>query len=243
MDFSLQRDGFVIAEEVLDTATVGELSRAVDELPRHHRSGARNLLTDSAVLAEMARAVPVKRLADEVLGVGSFPVRALLFDKTTDANWMVPWHQDTAVAVTERVEVPGFIGWSVKDGVPHVHPPAAILERMATLRIHLDDCGPDSGPLKVIPGSHRDGRLSRERIEWWKTHGEVVECHVPACGALLMRPLLLHSSSPARKPSHRRVLHLEFAAERLPGGLHWAAESAFGGTENLSLLTSAATNH
>lgn len=170
-----------------------------------------------------------------VLGKGARPVRALLFDKTPDANWKVPWHQDLSVAVAERRDVGGFTGWSLKEGVWHVQPPADLLGRMITLRLHLDDCGPDNGPLKVIPGSHREGRLSRERIEWWKTRGEVVECHVQAGGALLMRPLLLHSSSPATKPSHRRVLHVEFAAEPLPEGLRWAEESSSATTEDLSL--------
>jgi hypothetical protein len=36
-----------------------------------------------------------------------------------------------------------------------------------------------------------------------------------------MRPLLLHASSPAQRPGHRRVIHLEFAAGELPGGLEW----------------------
>jgi hypothetical protein len=41
-------------------------------------------------------------------------------------------------------------------------------------------------------------------------------------GIVLMRPLLLHASSPARAPGHRRVIHLEFAADPLPGSLRWA---------------------
>jgi hypothetical protein len=37
-----------------------------------------------------------------------------------------------------------------------------------------------------------------------------------------MRPLLLHASAAAKNPRHRRVIHLEWAAEELPGGLQWA---------------------
>jgi hypothetical protein len=36
-------------------------------------------------------------------------------------------------------------------------------------------------------------------------------------------PLLLHASSSARRPEHRRVIHLEFAAEARPDGLPWMA--------------------
>jgi len=55
----------------------------------------------------------------------------------------------------------------------------------------------------------------------WKAAGQEVEACVPAGGLLLMRPLLLHASSPARRPGHRRVIHLEYAAGGLPGGLSW----------------------
>ncbi len=46
-------------------------------------------------------------------------------------------------------------------------------------------------------------------------------CVLPRGGALLMRPLLLHASSPATGPGHRRVLHIEYASGPLPGGLKW----------------------
>ena len=38
---------------------------------------------------------------------------------------------------------------------------------------------------------------------------------------MLMRPLLLHASSSSSKPEPRRVIHLEYAADDLPGGLEW----------------------
>jgi hypothetical protein len=80
-------------------------------------------------------------------------VRILAFDKTPETNWGVPWHQDRTVAVKRRVEADGFGPWSVKAEVPHVAPPQALLEAMFSLRLHLDDCGPDNGPLKIISGS------------------------------------------------------------------------------------------
>jgi hypothetical protein len=43
--------------------------------------------------------------------------RATLFDKSPTANWLVVWHQDTALPVQERREAPGWGPWSVKDGV------------------------------------------------------------------------------------------------------------------------------
>ena len=178
-------------------------------------------MQNSEAVAALAIAGPIKALADAALGADAFPVRGLLFDKAPAANWKVPWHQDTAIAVAERVETVGLIGWSVKDGVTHVHPPVAILEHMVALRIHLDDCGPDNGPLRVLPGSHRDGKLDDAAIDHWRQTTAEVSCCAASGDVLLMRTLLLHASSPAKSPSRRRVIHLEYACDTLPAGLKW----------------------
>jgi len=150
-------------------------------------------------------------------------VRALLFDKSPTANWGVPWHQDLAIAVAGTREVPGFGPWSVKEGVVHVHPPVRVLERMATVRVSLDDCGPDNGALRVLPGTHLLGKLSATGIARWKSEVAPVTCSAGRGDAVLMKPLLLHASSPAVVPLRRRVLHVEFACEPLPHGLIWAS--------------------
>jgi ectoine hydroxylase-related dioxygenase (phytanoyl-CoA dioxygenase family) len=123
--------------------------------------------------------------------------------------------------VRERAETPGFGPWSVKAGVPHVQPPPELLARMLTLRLHLDDCGPANGPLQVLPGSHADGALSPAAVAAWRGRVPPEACLVPAGGAVLMRPLILHASSAATAVGHRRVVHLEWSADELPGGLRW----------------------
>jgi hypothetical protein len=163
----------------------------------------------------------IRELAHEL---GERPVRGIFFDKVPEANWKVPWHQDITIAVKARIDVPGFKGWSVKDGIPHVQPPVEILQQMTTVRISLDDCTPENGPLRVIPGSHLLGRLPKSEVLRRGHEGPSVECCVRAGGAVWMKPLLIHSSSKARLPSHRRVLHLEFAGCDLPGGLEWACD-------------------
>jgi len=222
---SLIHHGFELIERVLDQEAVETLRQAMDQLACRLRGGARNLLRDSETIAALANSDLLKSLSNAALGADAFPVRGLFFDKSPDANWKVPWHQDTAVAVAERIEAPGFIGWSVKDGVPHVHPPTGILERMVALRIHLDDCGPDNGPLRVLPGSHCHGKLSDEEIEHWRQTTEEISCCASQGDVLVMRPSLLHASSPAKSPSHRRVIHLEYACSALPSGMRWFEQS------------------
>lgn len=131
------------------------------------------------------------------------------------------WHQDRSIGVKQRLDAPGYGPWSVKAGVPHVQPPPSVLEQMLTLRIHLDHCGVDNGPLRVLPGSHARGILSDEMIAHLRSEVAPRDCTCLAGGALLMRPLLLHASSPAKFPAHRRVVHLEYSAGTLSDGLEW----------------------
>ena len=215
--FDLNHDGFAILTEVISSARANALIGALDGFGAGY--GLRNLLRACPAVAALAE--DLKLFVAPVLGEGAFAARGLFFDKLPGANWEVGWHQDLSIAVAERIEAPGFGGWSIKRGVPHVQPPVAVLERMLTVRLHLDDCGADNGPLRVLRSSHAHGRLTDEQIERWEQTGEEVGCLVPKCGALLMRPLLLHASRRAEKPRHRRVIHLEYAADPLPHGLRW----------------------
>ncbi len=148
-------------------------------------------------------------------------VRGILFDKTADANWKVPWHQDLTIAVQEQHDVPGFGPWSVKAGIAHVQPPMELLERMVTLRLHLDDCDAANGPLRVLPRTHKCGRLEAASIAQERESIPEIVCTALRGAALLMKPLLLHASSACKSPRHRRVVHLEWSANELPGGLQW----------------------
>ena len=167
----------------------------------------------------------VLEIACAVLGERARAVRGILFDKHPAANWSLPYHQDRAIAVNAKLQVPGFIGWSVKEDVPHVLPPASVLEQMIAVRIHLDDCPAENAPLRVAPGTHRLGIVDKSQVAAIVAeHGEVV-CTCDAGDALVMRPLLLHASSAASSPEHRRVLHIEYAGVDLPGGLEWFEEA------------------
>jgi ectoine hydroxylase-related dioxygenase (phytanoyl-CoA dioxygenase family) len=204
-------------DALLDSLT-NDVSTALNDV--RVRGGTRHLLEIPSV-QKLARSQAVRAIAESALGAECFAVRGILFDKTPSANWKVSWHQDLTIAVRERREVDGFGPWSVKEGVPHVQPPVQILERMLAVRIHLDECGPENGPVRVIPRSHKFGRLSGAAINAYKAEHTAIDCIVSRGGILAFFPLLLHASSPSTRPEHRRVLHLEFAATDLPGGLEW----------------------
>jgi ectoine hydroxylase-related dioxygenase (phytanoyl-CoA dioxygenase family) len=130
-------------------------------------------------------------------------------------------HQDLTIAVRQKIDTKGFNIWTTKDCVPHVQPPTPILEQMLTLRFHLDDVDETNGALKVLPESHKCGRLNATEIEVLKSKEVVNFCNAKRGDCLLMKPLLVHSSSAASEPRHRRVVHFEFSAARLPNGLEF----------------------
>lgn len=226
----LAADGFCIIEDVVSPSEVAGLLRATaDRLERvGARGGVRHILRDVPEVRSLAESRGMRRIAEAGVGVGAHPVRGILFDKSPDANWKVVWHQDLTIGVRERCDVAGFGPWSDKDGAPHVQPPTELLSAMIAVRLHLDDCTADNGPVRVLPGSHRAGRLSASEVDAWRARGSEVECIVAAGGVLAFHSLLLHASSPARLPRHRRVVHIEYVADtwrHLPGGLQWQESS------------------
>ena len=208
------RDDFV-AYETIETLRE-ELERAAGRA-----FGLRDLMNVVPFTRTFANSATLMSLVEPVLGGGARVVRGIYFDKHKDANWKVTWHQDLTIAVRERVDVDGFRAWSSKAGITHVQPPVSILENMLTLRVHLDHTDESNGALRVLPGTHRHGRLDADEIQYWKQHSEVITCRVRRSGVVAMRPMLLHSSLPSMNPEHRRVLHFEYASIDLPGGLSW----------------------
>ena len=233
LDQEIDHVGFAIIPTVIGTAEQQELLTALGPVSS---AGRRGLLTVPAVAA-LARSDRLLNLVRPHLPSEPLPVRAIYFDKSPDTNWLVPWHQDLTLAVRAQAAVPGFGPWSTKEGVPHVQPPMEFLQQMLTLRLHLDHADELNGALRVLPGSHRFGRLAPARIQEWRATQPEFICTVPAGGVLLMRPLLLHASSRSTSARHRRVLHIEYSACALPPPLQWqetAMGSPFGKSAQLT---------
>ena len=126
-------------------------------------------------------------IAAACLGGDPFPYRATLFDKSLSANWLVSWHQDTALPIVARADHPLWGPWTIKGGVLHAIAPASALERIIALRVHLDDS--QELAARVPP----------------------IECVTPAGGVVAMQPLTVHASSKVQVDQPRRVIHIEYA--------------------------------
>jgi len=215
----LARDGAEHHLAALGLAELATLESALCEVPGN-RPGTR-LHASPALSALLGQHAAIGLLASRQLGPQSRPVRALLFNKTVGQNWSLAWHQDRTIAVRRRIDTPGFANWTVKSGIHHVEPPFALLERMVTIRIHLDEAGADNAPLLIAPGSHRLGRIPEHAIAEAVRRLGTRACLARRGDAWLYATPILHASEPARTPASRRVLHVDFSADPLPNGLEW----------------------
>ncbi len=239
----LQSDGFLILEECLSheecQAWCVRVSDSLDNADAQGRLqtkiadqsvtyGSRNLLAICPEVVELLFRPVIAASCREILGGDYGVVRGLYFDKPPGLSWSLPWHQDLTIAVAERrsidsanVSIDGFSKPTLKAGICHVEAPTSLLEQMLTVRIHLDLMGPHNGPIVVRRSSHLAGKLLHSQVP---AADDVTEVHCPAGSAMLMRPLLSHSSI-ASLPGlslHRRTIHLELSAiENLPYGFRW----------------------
>lgn len=230
----LQQDGFVLLRDAVARSTVAQLIQQCDlalqaeagaeqavraRSAAGHIYAARNLIDAVPIVLQFWKRGELQRFLRQQLGDAFGLVRVLYFDKPPDRSWSLPWHQDRAIAVRDHQQgSEPFSRPSVKAGVPHVIASDELLQRMLTLRLHLDDVDQENGALEVIPGSHQWTGCMAEGIE------SKVRIDAHAGDVLAMRPLIQHSSaaSDPQTRRHRRIVHLEFAADpQLPSGYQW----------------------
>ena len=222
MKLEYEKKGYFIVKKAINKDKVRSLISALTAFEKDiNHYGIRGLMNKLPCIRELALSVPLLPIAKEILGDKAKPIRAVFFDKLPGANWNVAWHQDTSIIVNTKVEIAGFSAWREKQGVMHVEPPEEYLSNIVTLRVHLDPANTETGVLRVIPESHKDGRVSSNNILDIVERSEVMECTANMGDVLIMNPLLFHSSRKATKPKHRRVIHLEYSAMSLPKPLSW----------------------
>lgn len=210
--------GFARVQGMLTDAACQAVAARAD--PGTRSGGTRSLLAE-AWCADLVRHLRAHASLAGLLPAGHVAVQCTYFEKSASRNWLVPVHQDLSIPVQCRVDDPALRGWSEKEGQWFVQAPGEVLAQLVAVRVHLDDCGEDDGPLRVVPASHRRGVLSPEAARIARQHAGEVVCTSPRGGALVMRPLLLHASSKSTGHSQRRVLHFVFGPPWLPHGLTW----------------------
>lgn len=220
---NFENDGVEIRNGLISLNDIEAIKEDIDlESKKLKEYGIRNLEKRFPSISKLARDVEITSLARSLLKGRVNLVRAIFFDKTPDKNWYVTWHQDKTVTLNKKVELEGWGPWSIKDNVQHVQPPIAVLNKMVTIRLHIDQADERNGCLQVIPGTHKRGILNQFDIVETVANNSAVSCIVEATDAVVMRPHILHSSNKADEPDHRRVIHLEYSSFELPEGTSWA---------------------
>ena len=190
--------GFAVIEHALTDDDLLEIE-GMFPLMAARVPGARASDFSASALARLASHDGLRQVAKTLAGVGSEVEilklsRVLAFDKSPAANWFVPWHQDRSENGHDRT--------------------CAQLEATVALRVHLDDCDEDNGPIEFIPGSHTLGRLDASAITQLAAERSPLLCLAVRGDIVAMRPLAVHRSQRARVPRARRVLHLEYTPSR-----------------------------
>ena len=222
-EFNFEQDGVEIWKALFSGEIIEFVKSDIDlESAKLQKYGVRNLEKRFDSISTLANSDKLLSIAASLLKGRVSLVRALFFDKTPGKNWFVTWHQDKTVTLNKQMNMAGWGPWSIKDGVHHVQPPLSVLNKMITFRLHIDPAGEENGCLKVIPGSHEYGILKQTEIAAIVNSGIAAPCVVEAGDAVIMRPHILHSSSKAKRPNHRRVVHLEYSSYELPDGTNWA---------------------
>lgn len=232
MTTELETDGHVLWRGVVTRdhreQLLARIADSESSLGTRARRGAtyaiRGLLWNGGNLAQLIAEAGIDRLVSDIIGSRAFPVDALLFDKNPEANWMVPGHQDLVMPVAAEVAETGFDGWVTRHGICYVELPTAVLVNLVAARIHLDDSPAENGALAVVSGSHRGGKMRDVDLRGFAP-SDYQTCDAAMGDVLLMRPLLVHRSSPSHSPEHRRVLHVVYASKE-PGVLvRWRAST------------------
>jgi ectoine hydroxylase-related dioxygenase (phytanoyl-CoA dioxygenase family) len=218
-----QRDGYVILPQLIEPDLIQQLQKAIAEYTRRQLvHGIRDLHRKIPEINDLAFSTLLLNILQQYSNSQKLQlIKAIYFNKNLDRNWSVSWHQDKTIAVKEKVSLPNFKNWTVKQGVTHVQPPLAILEKIITIRIALNNTDCHNGDLKVIPQSHQLGILDRQEIKQITNLQTSLFCSLKAGDALIMRPLILHSSSKSISQSDRTIIHLEYSSCNLPLGLEW----------------------
>lgn len=216
--------GFEVMQNLLEPDCVQALLKELSQLKLEPlRGGIRRIEQRVPQVAALAKSSEMMSIARKHLPKQPELVRAIYFDKSPENNWLVTWHQDRTVAVSKQFEADGWGPWSIKSEAWHVQPPLEVLQEMVTIRIHLDDATISNGCLKIMPGTHTLGILGTAEGQNKVHQDQVGYCEVPAGGAVIMRPHILHSSEKSVAPIPRRVLHFEYSSYQLPEGIGWSA--------------------
>ena len=226
-------NGFTVINDIFSTEQIQEILAKIESADTTNSTfrksndifAIRQFLKEIPAIQKIVLGYKLRELITELFGQNYFVSKSIYFDKPEQSNWFVAYHQDLTISVDKKLALENFGPWTVKQNQFAVQPPLDFLENNFTIRIHLDNTDENNGALKVIPKSHLKGEYRAEKINW-ETETESI-CRILKGGIMIMRPLLMHSSSRTTNNTKRRVVHIEFSNKELNNGLNWSERINF----------------
>jgi ectoine hydroxylase-related dioxygenase (phytanoyl-CoA dioxygenase family) len=224
----ISEKGFTTIENIYTEEEIESILHTIELVDKSNETfrKSKDLFAIRQFLKEVPTSIPLvfndnlKNIIQELFGENYFVVKSIYFDKPEDSNWYVSYHQDLTISVENKIEKDGYSSWTLKQNQYAVQPPIELLENIFTIRIHLDKADENNGALKVIPKSHLKKIYTPELMDW-QTEAESI-CKVDKGGIMIMKPLLLHSSSRTTNNQKRRVIHIELSNSELPTDMNWS---------------------
>lgn len=223
----LEENGFSVLAHLYSDNEISEILACIENTEQDGNSfmktkdlfAIRQLIKNVPELSNLLFNKKLTELISDLSESKYFLTKAIYFDKPTESNWFVAYHQDLSISVDKKADSKNYLNWTFKKGQHGVQPPIEILQDTITIRIHLDKANKNNGALKVIPKSHLK-EIVRADSKDWNIDSEFV-CEVEKGGAMLMKPLTIHASNRATNGKKRRVIHLEFNKHKLTKPLAW----------------------
>lgn len=224
-----RRNGWFLSPNLLDEAVLSRVTDRVEAICTQERPevvyekdsrvvrGVHGCHLFDDVCRRLVRLPALLGLAEELLGerVYVYQFKVNMKQPREGAAW--PWHQD-------------FAFWSREDGMP--------ADRAVNIAVFLDEVHDGNGPLRVIPGSHRQGLLDAEAEEPaeaggdWRKHVSADLEHTvpdgvaealaeevgvalavgPAGSVYAFHPTIVHSSSNNLSVDRRALLLVTYNA-------------------------------
>nr|WP_279039473.1 phytanoyl-CoA dioxygenase family protein [Snodgrassella alvi] len=157
-----EQNGYAVINDLITPQQLTDIEQQLEQI-NLITAGSRELLTQPWCQI-LANNLKNNTQLTSLLPINPVAIQCTLFKKSADKNWLVPLHQDLSIAVRHQFSDTQFTGWSHKQNMLFVQPPAQYMQQLVAVRLHIDDCQHEHGPLKVVAGTHQYGRINESTL-------------------------------------------------------------------------------
>ena len=141
----LNENGYSILNDLYTDNEISKILDCIQNAEQNEKSfmktkdlfAIRQLIKNIPELSSFLFNQKLTELLSELSESEYFLTKAIYFDKPSQSNWFVAYHQDLSISVDKKAELNNYSNWTFKKSQYGVQPPIEILEDTITIRIHL----------------------------------------------------------------------------------------------------------